>query len=140
MPILSCVLRKKANNMRNQSLTLWRRVVPERFISENIVPDPESFDTAGMAVGGPGLPRRFSWRGKDYAIVKVLEKWKETGPCVSGSDERYVRKHWFKIEADSGDVMKIYYERQPKSKRQARQRWVLFTIEQEAEQGDVLDK
>ena len=36
----------------------------EEFVSEAIQPVVGTTDTAGMARGGPGLPRRFVWRGE----------------------------------------------------------------------------
>ena len=100
----------------------------EEFVSESIKPVAGTFDAAGMTRGEPGLPARFVWREQEYAVADVVEAWKESGPCRSGGSEMYLRKHWFKIETESGEVMKIYYERQAKSKRQAKQRWVLFTL------------
>ena len=47
------------------------------FVSEAIVPLDGSFDTAGMATGGPGLPCRFRWRREVLEVAEVLESWKE---------------------------------------------------------------
>jgi hypothetical protein len=38
-----------------------------------------------------------------------------------------VRKHWFEVLTTSGDTMKIYFERQPRTPRN-KARWWLFTI------------
>ena len=102
----------------------------EEFISESIVPVEGTFDTAGMVSGGPGLPGRFLWRDREYAVAKVLEEWKESGPCKSGSNEMYLRKHWFKILTADGLEMTIYFDRQPRSKRETKKRWWLYTISQ----------
>lgn len=51
----------------------------ERFVSEAIVPDVSTFDTSRMAVGEPGLPRRFLWRGQVIEIAAVLRTWRESG-------------------------------------------------------------
>jgi hypothetical protein len=99
-----------------------------RFISEQIRPVAETIDTSAMVRGEPGLPRKFVWRGKEYTVDTVLEKWKEYGDCTSGSDERYLRKHWFLIRTTDGHEMKIYFERQAKSKREVKTRWWLYTL------------
>ena len=100
----------------------------EQFVSEPIKPVEGTFDPAGMVRGEPGLPRRFAWRGTEYAVSDVLEVWKEDGPCRSGSPERYLRKHWFRFATEQGLEMTLYFERQPRSKRQGKARWWLYTI------------
>ena len=81
-----------------------------------------------MGIGEPGLPRQFRWGRKTIGIVKVLRTWRETGPCRHGSGERYARKHWFEVVTDTGDTMRIYFERQARS-GQIKNRWRLFTVE-----------
>src|SRR5512139_2308072 len=98
------------------------------FISEPIVPLEASFETGSMYTGEPGLPRRFLWRGAEYEVARVLEKWKTAGPCKHGSGEQYVRKHWFKVEVADGTQMEIYFDRQQRT-RQSGQRWWLATID-----------
>jgi len=105
----------------------------EKFISERIKPVEGSFDATGMACGEPGFPGRFFWRDKEYAVAEVLEKWKESGPCKGGSNEMYLRKHWFKVMTEDGLEMTIYFERQPKSKQQSKKRWWLFTVKRDIE-------
>ena len=100
----------------------------EEFISAAIQPVVETFDAARMRTGEPGLPRQFRWRSQTIRIARVLRTWRETGPCHHGSAEQYVRKHWFEVLTDSGDSMKIYFERQPRS-RNNKARWWLFTID-----------
>ena len=100
----------------------------DEFISEQIKPVEGTFDTAAMAQGEPGLPQRFIWRDTEYTIAKVLEKWKESGPCKGHNAEMYLRKHWFKIRCSDGTEMTIYFERQPKSKQQSKKRWWLYTV------------
>jgi phosphoribosylglycinamide formyltransferase-1 len=81
----------------------------DQFISEPIRPVMASMDTSRMAAGEPGLPREFIWRGKTIIVGEVLRHWKETGPCRHGSNEVYLRKHWYEIRDASGTVMKIYF-------------------------------
>ena len=100
----------------------------EEFISESIKPVAGTFDIAGMARGEPGLPGRFVWRDKEYAVAQVLEKWKESGPDKDSSSQMYLRKHWFKIMTEDGLEMTIYFERQGRSKRENKKRWWLYTV------------
>jgi hypothetical protein len=98
------------------------------FVSEVIAPIPETGDAAGMSRGAPGLPKRFTWRGREYEVEAVLKTWRETGPCTSGSGEQYVRKHWFTVRTASGEEMTLYFERQARSGRDRKRRWWLFTV------------
>ena len=101
-----------------------------KFVSEAIKPVEGTFDSAGMATGEPGLPGRFVWRDTEYSVAQVLEKWQELGGCKSGSSEKYLRKHWFKIKCSDDSEMTIYFERQPRAKRQNKTRWWLYTVKQ----------
>jgi phosphoribosylglycinamide formyltransferase-1 len=80
-----------------------------------------------MAIGEPGLPREFLWRGKNIEITAVLRTWRETGKCSHGSPELYVRKHWYEVATRSHGTMKIYFDRQPHRGRKG-ERWWLFSI------------
>lgn len=102
----------------------------ETFIGEPIEPKPGSFDSAMMARGGPGIPRVFTWRGREYHVAGVIETWhtKERG---HGMDRqyRYVRKHFYRIKTTTGEIMTITFDRKPQSGRgKSRQRWSLFSI------------
>jgi phosphoribosylglycinamide formyltransferase-1 len=100
----------------------------ERFVSEAIEPVVETADTARMASGEPGLPSEFAWRGRSVVVASLIRSWRETGPCRHGSGERYVRKHWYEIATPAGEVMKIYFERQPRRGRVA-SHWRLFSVQ-----------
>jgi hypothetical protein len=100
----------------------------EEFVSEPIQPIAETFDCAAMTRGEPGLPERFVWRSSEYTVAEVLEAWKETGPCKSGGPEMYLRKHWYKIKTTNGLIMKLYFERQARSKSRNKTRWWLYTV------------
>ncbi len=102
--------------------------IGEEFVSEPIKPVAGTFDTTSMTRGEPGLPGRFIWRDKEYEVADVLEVWKELGPCKSGSPEKYLRKHWFRIRTGNGMIMTIYFERQPRAKKQNKTRWWLYTV------------
>lgn len=101
--------------------------MPEQFISEAIKPVVETYDAARMAVGEPGLPHEFVWRGRRIIVTAVLRTWRETGRCRHGSPELYVRKHWFEVATTSHDTMKIYFDRQPRDGHQG-PRWWLFSM------------
>lgn len=106
----------------------------EQFICDPIKPVVGTMDTRAMTRGEPGLPGKFIWRDEEYTVAEVLEKWKETSPCRSGGGERYVRKHWFRIRTTDGREMKIFFERQARSKRQSKLRWWLYTLSAVEEQ------
>lgn len=98
----------------------------ETFVGEAILPEDQSFSVSPMAMGQPGLPRTFSWRGKRYSVLCVLEAWKEAGDCRHGSGERYVRKHWFRVKTTGDLEMRIYFERQGRSSGGSR--WRLYSL------------
>lgn len=100
----------------------------KRFIGEALKPVKETFDTSRMAAGGPGLPREFIWRGERVHIAKVYKEWRETGPCRHGSGERYVSKHWFELETETGRVLTVYFERRARG-RTLSARWWLFSVD-----------
>ena len=103
----------------------------EHFVGEAIRPEVDTIDTSRMVPGGPGLPGVFRWKTQTLRIARVLRAWRDTGPCDHGSGEAYVRKHWFEVETDAGQIMKIYFERQARSGRTG-SRWWLFTIREAA--------
>jgi len=103
-------------------------MMTEQFIGKAIQPVAGTFDAAAMSTGGTGLPRQFRFGSRTVEIVRVLKTWRETGPCHHGSDERYVRKHWFQVLTESGETMTIYFERQPRAGKN-KSRWWLFTID-----------
>ncbi len=98
----------------------------ETFVGEGITPEDASFSTSAMAMGKPGLPQKFTWKGESFSILEVLEEWKEAGDCRHGSGERYLRKHWFRVRTTSDLEMKIYFERQGRSSGGSR--WRLYSV------------
>ena len=101
--------------------------MPERFVDEAIMPVAATYDTSRMAVGEPGLPREFLWRGQTIEVVAVLRTWRGTGKCRHGSPEMYVRKHWFEVVTAADGTMKIYFDRQAR-RGQKGPRWWLFSV------------
>ena len=100
----------------------------EEFISEEILPVAGTFNPAAMATGAPGLPARFCWRDTEYTVAQVNKVWKESGPDKGHTAEIYLRKHWFEVRTTDGTIMTIYFERQPRSKREAKKRWWLYSL------------
>ena len=116
----------------------------ERFVSEPLVPDPAAIETAGMAAGTPGLPRRFTWDGRTHEIARVLEQWREAGlergrsgpeaslrsgvepPATAWQAERYARRHWWHVVTTTGIEMKFYCERQARTSR----RWWVYSVKE----------
>ena len=101
------------------------------FVSESIAPVFDQGTGTSIGVGAPVIPSGFIWREKEYRIQSVLETWKESGACKSGSSERYLRKHWYRIRTTDGKEMEIYFERQARSSKQRNKRWWLFTVSDE---------
>jgi len=104
--------------------------MPGSFVSEPIVPVSGTFDTAAMSRGEPGLPGRFHWRRREFVVVQELERWREHGDCRNGSDERYVRKHGFRVRTSDGSILRVYFQRTVgRGKTSPRARWWLHSIE-----------
>lgn len=103
------------------------------FVSEPILPDPQSFDPVRMARGEPGLPKKFFWRDKEFSIIEALEQWKEYGDCKHGSGEQYLRKHRFRLRTTEGLLIHIYFQRSfgraKKATGSKTSRWWLHSIE-----------
>jgi hypothetical protein len=99
----------------------------EEFVSEPITPVPGSAAPAAMSRGEPGLPMRFTWRDRERTVECVLARWKSSGPGKGGM-EVYLRRHWFRVRVDSGEVLTLYCQRQA-PRRQSKQRWWVYTIE-----------
>jgi hypothetical protein len=105
------------------------RQMPGAFVGEALVPVPGSFALSRMAAGEPGLPAAFVWRDCTYRVAEVVEEWKTTRPCHHGGDERYVRKHWYRIRTVCGAEMTLYFDRQPPAGRGPKGRWTVFTFQ-----------
>ena len=100
----------------------------EEFICEELVPAPGTFDAGAMSRGEPGLPARFTWRGVEYRVAGVVRQWKTSGPCHSGSDEVYLRRHWYQVVTEPRAVMTVYCDRQAKDRRRPKKRWWVYTV------------
>jgi phosphoribosylglycinamide formyltransferase-1 len=103
--------------------------MPSSFISEPIKPARATFDAGRMALGEPGVPQEFTWRNRTFKVKKIRRRWRKLGPCTHGSREMYVRKHFYDIETEDGEVMTVYFDRNPIKGRAGRPRWWLFSKE-----------
>ena len=106
----------------------YGRVMEEKLVSEAITPTPGLFDPRTMAAGQPGVPLEFAWRDRSVRVARLVRTWKSTGPCRHGSGERYVRRHWYEVETERGERMKLYFERQPRPGGKAKRRWWLYSV------------
>ena len=60
------------------------------------------------------------------AIIDPATSWRLC--CAEPGDRmRGVRWHWFEVEAQDGETMKLYFDRQPRSRQKGR-RWWLFSV------------
>lgn len=102
-----------------------------RFVSEAIKLIGGEMDSSVSQAGAPGVPTRFIWRDEEVVVEKVVDMWRETGACSSSSGARkemYARKHWFQVVTTDGREMRLYYERQPRSRAESKKRWWLHSI------------
>ncbi len=108
-----------------------RRPVP-RTILEPVTPHPGDFDARALARGEPGVPRRFTWRGRTYAVVEVLGGRRETENYSAGARDAYVKRHTVRVRTESGEVMVLSATRGSKGHGT---RWILRSIEGEDSSG-----
>lgn len=66
----------------------------------------------------PGAaPRAFTFRGRRYRVIRILECWRQTGRWWVGEGERIVQR----VEVVGGGVFELAYE-------ETLQQWVLYRI------------
>jgi len=100
----------------------------DQFISEPIEGLAGSFDSGAMARGLPGLPRGFRWREQTYAVVEVLDAWKQSAPEGGRpGGERYLRRHCYRLRMSDGGVWTVYLVRQTPPGGSAKRRWFLYS-------------
>jgi hypothetical protein len=102
----------------------------EEFVGEPMIPAPGTGHAPAMARGEPGLPTRFTWRGREYRITGVIRQWKSSGPCRSGGGEIYLRRHWHRVLTDPPAVMTVYCDRQAKDRKHPKARWWVYTVQE----------
>jgi hypothetical protein len=92
-------------------------------------------DATAMARGEPGLPGRFVWNQREYAVAQVLRVWKTSSRGLCG--EMYLRRHWYEVQTTSGLRMTLYCERQAKHPKKPMRRWWIYSIDQPADPGEA---
>ncbi len=97
-----------------------------RSVMEPVTPHAGAFDASAMARGEPGVPARFDWRGRTYAVVEVLGSRRETGNYSGTPRDTYVRRHVARVRVDSGEVMTLSASR---GDPRGAARWILRTVE-----------
>ena len=97
----------------------------EQFVSEPVEPVAGRFDPGAMSRGEPGVPGRFTWRGREYVVAEVLERWKTSTP---DRGEMYLRRHWFRVRTTADQRMTLYCERQTKNRNKPKARWWLYSV------------
>jgi hypothetical protein len=95
----------------------------ESFLSEPIDVDPGTADVRAMARGEPGLPTGFRWRGRHYQIAGVIETWKSNADA--GEGKGYLRRHWYKVLATSGEVFTLYCLRRTTGRKH---QWWVYSV------------
>ncbi len=96
----------------------------KRFISEALKPVVESFDSAAMEHGEPGLPSAFTWREETLAIKSVVKVWRS---MKEDRGDKYLARHWYEIEISDGRRFTIYFDRHAKV---GKPRWWLYSLEE----------
>jgi hypothetical protein len=100
------------------------------FVSEPITPHRETFDASRMGRGEPGAPTGFVWRGISFAILQMLESWKESSrEGSSAQGQLYLRRHYYRLQMSDGAVWTVYFVRQTPRSGDPRSRWFLYSIE-----------
>ncbi len=111
----------------------------EQFVSEPIQPVAGTGRASSAAIGEPGLPGQFAWRGETYRVVGVLKKWKRSGPCRHGSGEMYLRRHYYRIRTDPAKIMTLYCDRQARNRSKPKARWFVYTVSEVDASGGPAD-
>jgi hypothetical protein len=87
---------------------------------------------------GPA-PVSFEWRGRRYAVQRVLVSWQDTGYGTTGPRSRNWRtrhhRNYYHVECDAGQRFELYLDREavPSPQKRARRRWTLVRRWQAAE-------
>ena len=120
--------RRMISQPRQAAQVLTKPSQSEEFICEELHPVAGTADAAAMSRGEPGLPGRFRWRHAEYRVLGVVKQWKTSGPCRNGSDEVYLRRHWYQVLVEPRAVMTLYCDRQPKDRRRPKRRWWVYSM------------
>ena len=100
------------------------------FFSEPIAPFRGGFDAAAMGRGEPGLPKGFTWRGREHVIVELVGSWKHSSREGGGAGDLYLRRHYYKLRMSDESVWTVYFVRQTPKSGNPKSRWFLYTIDE----------
>lgn len=117
-----------------------------RFLSERIEVE---YDTPPLLAKTPRCPDRFVWRGETFAVVALLEEWRDygrRGRFARNMQPQHLRvaeqrgswgvgRFFFKVRARATGaggpraerVFDIYYDRAPRSADERAGGWVVFS-------------
>ena len=93
----------------------------EQFVGEPITVDAGSIRPSTLGRGAPGCPSRFTWRGREYHVVKVLETSRQLR--AHDSRDTYVRSHSFRVLTEENLEMVLRCDRGA-----SRSPWRLLTV------------
>jgi hypothetical protein len=96
------------------------------WASEPITPAAGAFDPSAMAIGEPGLPAAFEWRGRLVRVESCEARWKKLG-AGDGGGGLYLRRHYFRLVMEDGAVWTVYCLRRSAAGSRA-SRWILYGI------------
>ena len=88
----------------------------------------------------PGCPEGFTWRGKVYRVVEMLDEWSDftrrgrmarnMQPAhtvvASSRGSLGVGRFYFRVRVDSGQVFDVYYDREIKDVNDRLGHWFLY--------------
>ena len=110
---------------------------PICFVDEKI---EVLFDKPPALEKKPGCPDGFTWQGKSYRIVEMLDEWSDftrrgkyarnmtPGHAAAASTRGSwgVGRFFFRVRTDIGQVFDLYYDRAPKDSSHRMGEWFLF--------------
>ena len=110
---------------------------PISFITEII---EIHFDHPPLLEKKPTAPDGFTWRGKDYRVVEVLNEWvdyQRRGRFARNMQPQHAavaarRGSWgvglfyFRVRTQDGRIFDIYYDRAPKDADHRKGAWFLY--------------
>lgn len=112
-------------------------LTPLRFIAE---PIEVQFTDKPLLEKKPGCPDRFTWKGKTFDIVELLNEWHEykrrgrmarnmTPEHAAVAETRGswgVGQDYYRIRTSEGRIFDIYYDRSPKDVDHRKGGWFLY--------------
>jgi hypothetical protein len=88
----------------------------------------------------PGPPDGFTWEGRKYQIIAILQEWhdyRRRGRMAKNMRESHLRaaggrgswgvgRDYYRVRTDSGAVFELYYDRAPKGADHPKGAWFLY--------------